>query len=348
MKPNTRKKFSTLLFAIAAANLVAVADVHAGKQFAISEPSETKLNDQIQASSSFLQQITVAPVTDMKGQALTLGVSSMVASRTAGTRTGTQLGDMTGTEWEVVKTNFDSFMLYATLDTWARYPDFYSRYMAAMVQAIALTRIMVGWNGTSAAAETDAATNPLGQDVNKGWPQILREQAPDQVVAEGEVTGKIFIGKNTDNPDYQNLDAAVYDLFAMIPVEHRTGNEVVIVGTALVAADINKALTEHAGTPSEKTLGITTLSKTYGGLTAVQVPGFPDTGICVTDLKNLHLYYQEGRTRRTTKDMPETDRVTEFVSSNDAYAIGNTQAIVMVEPDNVIIVDETDEAATFA
>ncbi|MDP2548890.1 phage major capsid protein, P2 family [Oceanobacter sp. 4_MG-2023] len=354
MKTNTRAKYNKLLFAIAAANAVAVADLYNGKQFAVTEPSETTLNDKVQASSEFLQWIGMAPVTDMKGQALDLGFSDMIASRTdtsGGTeRNGTELGGPTGSTWEVAKTNYDVYMRYATLDTWARYKDFYSRYMQQVFRAIALTRIKVGWYGTSVATTTNSTTNPLGQDVNKGWLQVLREQAPSRIIGEGNAAGtdKVFIGKNTDNPDYQNLDAAVYDIYRMIEVENRTGDEVVIVGSALVAADIGKTLTEHAGTPSEKKLGITTLSKSYGGLKAIEVPGFPDTGIVVTDLKNLHLYYQEGRTRRTTKDQPELDRIAEFMSSNDAYAIGDMDAIAGFEPTAVTIVDETTATATFS
>jgi P2 family phage major capsid protein len=225
---------------------------------------------------------------------------------------------------------------------WARYKNFYDRYMKTVFKAIALTRITIGWYGTHAAATTNKATYPLGQDVNKGWLQVMRDQVPENIIGEGkhQGTGKIFIGKSSFNEDYQNLDAAAYDLYQMIPVERRTGDEVVIVGAALVAADIGKTLTEHAGTPSEKKLGITTLSATYGGRKAVQVPNFPDNGLVVTDLKNLHLYWQEGRTRRKSVDKSEKNRIIDFISSNDAYAIGDKHAIAAFEPTSVVIVNE--------
>ncbi len=354
MRNETKTKFKKLLFAIAVANSVAASGVVAGEQFAVSEPIETKLNDSVQASSEFLTMISMHPVVDMKGQALDMAAVSMIGGRTdtsgSGERSGTELGAPDGTTWEVAQTDFDVYIKYPTLDIWARYKDFYSRYMKAVFKAIALTRITIGWHGTHAAATTNKATYPLGQDVNKGWLQVMRDQVPENIVGEGKHTGtgKIFIGKNTNNKDYQNLDAAAYDLYQMIPVERRTGDEVVIVGAALVAADVGKVLTEHAGTPSEKKLGITTLSATYGGLKAVQVPNFPDNGLVVTDLKNLHLYYQEDRTRRQNQDEPKRNRINDWISSNDAYAIGDRFAIAAFEPVSVVIVNENTPAGDFA
>lgn len=338
MKNTTRKLYAALLLGMATA--YGIDDT--SNQFAIAEPIETKLNEKIQESSEFLAMINVAPVEDMKGQALEFGPDGLIAGRTNtdnADRVGTELGGPTGSTWEVAQTDFDVFVKYHTLDLWARFKDFKQRYMAMVYRSIALDRITIGWHGTSVAADTDSATNPLGQDVNKGWLQIMRDQKPDSILAEGANAGKIYIGPNAD-ADYQNLDAAVADLFNNIPVEHRTGNEVVIVGSGLVAADNNKVMNEHAGTPTEKAVGITTLTKSYGGLTAIQVPRFPATGIVVTDPKNLHLYYQEGKSRRHTDENPKRNRVEDYISSNDAYAIGNLNAIAAVEPANVVIVNK--------
>lgn len=350
MKSKTKAQYKKLLVAMALAYAV---DTVAGEKFEVSEPIQTKLNDKVQASSAFLQMISLLPVDEMAGQALELAVDGIIGSRTdtstTGERSGTELGAPNGSTWTASQTDYDVFIKYKTLDAWASLGNLHTRYMAMVYKAIALTRITIGWHGTSVAATTNKTNNPLGQDVNKGWLQILRDQAAARIIGEGnyETSGKVFIGKNSNNPDYQNLDAAVNDLYQMIAIEHRTGSEVVIVGSALVAADINKTLTEHAGTPSEKVLGITTLAKSYGGLTAIQVPGFPATGLVVTDLKNLHLYYQNGSARRMTQDEPKKNRVNDWISSNEAYAIGDMMAIAAFEPTAVTIVDESTAAATF-
>ncbi|WP_431483559.1 P2 family phage major capsid protein, partial [Pseudomonas solani] len=73
---------------------------------------------------------------------------------------------------------------------------------------------MVGWHGTHVAADTNIQIFPLLQDVNKGWLQIVREQAPQQILAAGDaVAGKISLG---GNGDYANLDALVHDVKQMI------------------------------------------------------------------------------------------------------------------------------------
>ncbi|QQD22292.1 phage major capsid protein, P2 family [Oceanospirillaceae bacterium ASx5O] len=332
MKKNTRLMFEKLNTAMAKA--YGVEDIT--KKFAVDIPQETKLNDAIQASDAFLQMITMQGVEDSNGQALQLGVSGMLAKRTdvsTDDRTPAVMGGPNGTKWEAVLTEFDIAIPYQLLDAWARYPDFYQRYMKAVYRQIALDRMQVGWYGESAATETNATTYPLGQDVNIGWLKTLATENPSQYMKKsGAVADKIYIGAAGD---YKNIDALAYDLYAGIPVEHRTGNEVVIVGSALVADDTNKGLTRHAQTPSEKTAGVSVLTSTYGGLPSIQVPKFPDMGMVVVDPANLHLYFQEGKTRRYTKENPERNRVVDFISSNDAYAIGNVKAMAAVHAANV-------------
>lgn len=332
MKNKTRVLYSKLVAAMAEAYNVQ----DATKNFAVDIPQETKLNDAIQASDAFLQMITMTGVEDSTGQALEIGVSGLLAKRTDvsnNDRTPTVMGGPYGTKWTTKLTEFDVAIPYQLLDQWARYPDFYQRYMSAVYRAIALDRITVGWYGEEAAAETVPGTNTLGQDVNIGWLKLLETQNSENFMTAGAVADTISVGAAGD---YKNIDALAYDLLSAIPVEHRTGNEVCIVGSALVADDANKGLSKHAQTPSEKTAGVSVLTNTYGGLQSVQVPKFPDMGMVVTDPANLHLYFQEGRTRRNTEEESKRNRVVDYISSNDAYAIGNTKAMAAVKAENVI------------
>lgn len=335
MKKNTRLMFGKLLAGMAKTYGIDVADI--SKEFAIEIPQETVLNDKIQESSDFLSLITMATVEDTKGQALEMGVDGLLAKRTkiagATVRQPNMLGGPTGSTWEVAFTEFDVGIKYLTLDQWARYKDFFQRYMNAVRKQIALDKITIGFHGESVAETSDPSTYPLGQDVNIGWLKIIETQAPARYMKQGAVTDKISIGAAGD---YKNLDALVYDLYAGIPVEHRTGNEVVIVGAALIADDVNKGLSKHAGTPTEKSVGITELSSTYGSLRAIQVPKFPDMGVLVCDPEQLHLYNQEGRMRRNTVEESNANRVVDYISSNDAYAIGNLNAVAAVHAANMI------------
>lgn len=335
MKNVTREKYALLLAAMASS--YGVADPT--KKFSVQIPIETALNDAIQESSAFLSRITMTGVTDSAGQALEMGISGLLAKRTNVSNKDRQpkmLGGPDGSEWATKLTEFDVGIPYNILDVWARYPDFAARYMRQVYQSIALDRMTVGFHGQSAAAETDADANPLGQDVNIGWLKILETQNGAHFMTSGKTEGEITIGK-ADGNDYANLDAFVYDLYSGIPVERRSGSEVVIVGQSLVSDDMNRIISDHATTPTEKSVGIIELSKSYGGLPAIQVPRFPDTGVVVTDLNNLHLYYQESATRRHTDEQPQRNRVVDYISSNDAYAIGDVKAIAAAKAENVKI-----------
>ncbi len=87
------------------------------------------------------------------------------------------------------------------------------RIRDAIVKRQALDRIMIGFNGVKRAKTSNRSENPLLQDVNKGWLQKIREDAPDHVMGStttgGETTpGAVKVGKGGE---YANLDAVVMD-----------------------------------------------------------------------------------------------------------------------------------------
>lgn len=334
MRRQTAELFRKIQAAMATS--YGVADVR--EKFTADVPMAIALNDKIQASSAFLQQITVLPVTDIKGRVVQIAIPSTVAGRTNtanGPRQPQMAGAPTDRSYECRQTNYDVGIDYSTLDAWARFPDFMNRYMNAIYQRIGLDIIMIGWHGQSAADTTDRAANPLLQDVNTGWLYDLKTNNPAHFMQVGEkVEGKISIGATGD---YQNLDQMVYDIASIIPDEHRTGKEVAIIGRGLVAHDVGKTLAAMGDTPSEK-LHFQTLGKSYGTYTSVLVPGFPDNGLIVTDPANLHRYYQDSSIRRNIKEEPEYNRVVNFTSSNDAYMIGDLDGAAAIEAANVVFV----------
>lgn len=333
MQPITHTAYSALQTAMAASYAVPSAT----EVFAVSTPMETKLNDAIQASSAFLQMINLIPVTDKIGQAVTMGLSGPLSRRTntaTSDRNGAVAQDPTGIQYTCIKTESDILIPYALLDTWARFTDFQQRYMTMVYNRMALDRILVGWNGTSAAAVSDIATNPSLEDINIGWLKLLEVHNPTNYLLEGATADQIKLGTGGD---YENLDQMVYDISRMIPDAHLTGNEVAIVGRHLVSNDMGKVLGNHGQTPTEKSHA-NTLSKSYGGLVAITVPGFPENGLLVTDPKNLSIYYQAGSVRRATKDYPKRDRIEDYNSSNEAYMIENLQAIAGINAANLVFV----------
>ena len=333
MRELTREKFNKLQQAMMKTYGVS----STRNAFAVSEPIETRLNSAIQDASDFLQRITMLPVTDRKGQAVKIGIYSPLVKRTdvaANDRVATPMEAPTGLEYECKLTEFDVSFSYDLLDAWARFDDFYDRYMQQVYRRIALDRIMVGWHGTSVATESDSGANPEGQDINLGWIKLLIDNKPEHYLTESsDGTDEITIGANGD---YKNLDQITYDLYSMIDIAQRTGSEVAIVGRNLVAHDMGKALAKFAQQPTEKAQ-VMVLEKTYGGLPSIVVPGFQDTGLMITDTENLSLYYQTGKTRRQMADYPKRNRVEDFISSNDAYMIENLEGISALEADNVVL-----------
>jgi len=332
MRNDTRKLYLAMIEALASTYGVP----SAVQKFAIEEPIAIRLNDAIQASDAFLGTISILGVVDQKGQPIRVTVPTSIAGRTdtsgAGERTPQSLAAPSYWDYEVKQTNFDVAMSYALMDVWARFADFRSRYMNAVYRRIALDRIMIGWHGTSAAATTNRSTSPLLQDVNIGWIAKLAAGNPANYMTEGANSGQIRLGTGGD---FANLDQMVYSVYSMIDKAHLTGREVALVGQGLVTRDMGKVLASHGETPTERN-AIRQLDKSYGSLPTVVPPHFPDYGVMVTDLANLHLYYQLSGMRRQTIEEPKKDRVADYISSNEAYCFGDFEGVAALDGDAVV------------
>lgn len=311
----------------------------ATRMFAVEPTLAQELNDKITEKSDFLQRINVVPVSELKGQKVMIGVSGPVTSRTNTKDTDRVAKDMVDLDalgYELFHTESDVGLPFATIDSWAKFPDFQQRYTAAVQRQIALDRIMIGFNGISAAIQSDIVANPMLQDVNKGWLQLAREQIPAQVLVadEGE---KITLGAGGD---YANLDALVHDVKQMIdPVFRDAGDLVAIVGSDLLAYDKAKLYANQAGTPTEKErIEEQQIIATYGGLPSFMVPFFPATGVVVTSWDNLSLYFQDSSWRRHLIENPKRSRVEDYNGRNEGYVIEQLGKFAMIEASSLELV----------
>lgn len=333
MRNPTRILYAALLSHIAQLNGVASAE----QKFSVDPSVQQTLETRMQESSEFLSRINVIGVTDQTGAKLGLGIGSPIASTTntaGGTaRTTKDPSSLDENGYTCTQTNSDTHIPYAKLDAWAKFPDFQTRVRDAIIKRQALDRIMVGFNGTSRAATSDATANPLLQDVNKGWLQHLREQAPARWMKEGvAASGVIKIGGAT--PDYENLDALVMDAVAnLIDPWHRGDTQLVaIVGTGLLH-DKYFPLVNVANNPAteQNAADLIISAKRIGGLPAVQAPFMKAGAILITRIDNLSLYWQEGSRRRAVTDNPKLDRIENWESSNEAYVIEDLGAACLLE-----------------
>jgi P2 family phage major capsid protein len=305
----------------------------ATKQFSVEPTIAQELNEAITAKSDFLQRINVIGVSEIKGQKVFLGVSGPVTGRTNTKTTDREAKDASALDdstYELSSTESDVGLPYAKIDAWAKFPDFHQKYSAAVQKQIALDRIMVGFHGVKAAAQTDIEQYPMLQDVNKGWLQQLREQAPQQVLKEGKVAGKVTLGPDGD---YANLDALVHDTKQMVDERLRDGGDLVaIIGSDLLAADKAKLYAKQGDVPTEKErIEDAQVIATYGGLPSFSVPFFPVNGVLVTSWDNLSIYFQDSSWRKQTVDNPKRSRVEDYNSRNEGYVIEQLEKIALTE-----------------
>ncbi|WP_449472016.1 phage major capsid protein, P2 family [Sphingobium chungangianum] len=355
MRNETRLLFTAYVSQIALLNSVADATV----KFSVAPVVEQKLEEKIQESSEFLSQINVVGVPEQSGQKVGVTVTRPLASRTntaGGTRrTPTDPTDTTDDGGYFCKqTNFDHAIKYAKLDAWRHKPEFQTLLRDVILKQQGRDRIMIGFNGTSAAAATNVGVNPLLQDVNEGWLHKIRTHAEERVLDDGALstapTKAIYVAAgvevvdadatnvDTADADFANLDALAFDALDLLDPWHRSDTDlVVIVGWKLVK-DKYANLLQAAGdtaTEHEAAHRILTLPKQLAGKRAVIVPFFPEDAMLITSLDNLSIYWQEETRRRQIKDEPALDQIENYESVNEAYVVEDYGRCALVE--NVVM-----------
>ena len=336
MRNITRALFTAYVANVALLNEVAAAT----DKFSVSPAVQQRLEQRLQESSEFLKLINIVPVTEQSGQVLGLDAYPH-ASRT-NTAAGHRRQPVDATsisavnEYFCAKTDYDTYIPYAKLDAWAGHTDFEIKIRDLIVKSQALARIMIGFNGTKVAVETDRAANPLLQDVNIGWLQKYRDNAQQNVLSAGKQGGEILVGAGGD---YGNLDALVYDAVNNLidPIYRDDTRLRVMVGRGLVTNRHFPMLNSNS-VPSE-ILAVNTIlgMDRIGGVQSMTVPYLAENAIFIQPLENLSIYYQESARRRLVRDEPEYDRVTNYESSNDAFVVENYEAGCLIENIQLVI-----------
>ncbi|MDQ8022174.1 MAG: phage major capsid protein, P2 family [Moraxellaceae bacterium] len=319
MRNDARLKFNAYMAALQELNGIPNAAV----KFSVDPSVQQTLESKIQESSDFLSKINNQLVTEQAGDKLGLGIGSTIASTTntnAQDRVATDPTSLDEQGYFCTQTNFDTAIKYSKLDAWAKFADFQTRLRDLIIKRQALDIMMIGFNGTSRAATSNRVTNPLLQDVNIGWLQKMRTNAPERVMDEGSTAGTLRIGATGD---YKNLDALVYDMVnSLIDPWYREDTELVCLLGRDLLADKYFPLVNSTQAPTEQIAADLIISqKRVGGLPAVRAPFFPAGKLVVTRLDNLSRYVQEGSRRRTVIDNAKRDQIENFESSNDAYVV---------------------------
>lgn len=331
MRNETRKLFNGFKHRIAQLNGID----DASESFAVNPEVNQTLEKRTQQSSEFLSKINIEFVDAQEGEKVGIGVTGTTASTTDTTaqeREAVDISDLNQFRYRCEQTNYDTSIRYAKLDAWRHKKNFQTLLRDALIKQKALDRIMIGFNGTHRAPTSNKATYPLLQDVNKGWLQHYREDAPERVMNEGTVVpGKIIVASN--GGDYKNLDALVYDVVENLidPVYSEDTDLVVICGRGLLH-DKYFPIANEADKNTEKVSGqILLAKKSIGELPAYRVPHFPKGAMLITSFSNLAIYIQNETARRQIIDNPKRDRIEDFQSANEAFVVERYDAGCLIE-----------------
>ena len=217
---------------------------------------------------------------------------------------------------------------------WAKFPDFQARIRTEVVNQQGLDRLCIGFNGTSAAPNTNLAQNPLLQDVNVGWLAHIRADAPERCMETGlKKAGHIYIGAGGD---YANLDALVIDAIMLLDPWFRKSNDLVAVCSRDLLHDKYLPIVDQDNTPQNILASqVIMAQRQFGSIPARDEPFFPAGSILLTTKKNLSLYYQTGKRRSRVIDNPSLDQIETYESSNDAYVVEQYGACALL--DNIVL-----------
>ena len=300
-------------------------------------PSRAQVGQQrvVEVGNWFLSMLPMIGVRDLIGQKVLIGLTGRVGSRTdttSGDRIPKRLQSTGTQDYDLVFTEFDIALQYAIIDAWTGLGQdvFEQLYMQAIRDAIGDDILQTGWTGTSAATATNIVTNPLLQDLNKGWLQKIREYNSGSQYAIGTVGVPISIGASTGV--FKNLDEAVHNAKLKIKEPYKSaGNLVALVSANLADNQEGIYYRVNGNTPTEKMVLDGALRKGFGGLPNIVPPFFPNGTIVVTPLSNLAIYFQYSSVRRLQRDWPTRSQVEDFNSSYLGYVVQDENAASLVE-----------------
>ena len=324
---------STALDAYAAANGISREQVANG--FAVTPAATQRMYDEIAQSSEFLQKINMQGKEEMVGEIIGLA-TGLVGSTTNTAQQGKErqprsIHNLSGRKFTLQKTNFDVLLRYDEIDGWAHVAkDFPARINKKVAESIAISLITIGMNGTSRAENSDFGSNPLLQDVGKGWLQKMREENTTRVM--GKSSQKIQYGPSA--PEYKNLDAVVTDVMnELVDERFADRTDFVVLASRRTVGDKYLRIVNRSGEAATELEASGRLSKerTLGGLPVMYVPNMPANTLLITPLANLSVYYQIGGERRAVIDNPKKDQLESYQSKNIDFVVEEYGAAVLVE-----------------
>lgn len=145
--------------------------------FSLTEPRSIALRKALLESTEFLSFITCMDVPHPQGQVVTVGESTLRTGRVKSGRFAKGSG-IKGNEFKLVETDSCCVITWEQLAIWANAgspQEFFNLMNSAAVTNFALDMLRIGFNGKTAAENSDPESHPNGEDVNIGWHEIARK-----------------------------------------------------------------------------------------------------------------------------------------------------------------------------
>ncbi|MGR2682260.1 P2 family phage major capsid protein [Chromobacterium haemolyticum] len=292
------------------------------------QAAQARLNA-LKAKSRLLSTINVLGVSEITGRSQNFDIAGTLAATVDTNRHARQPAQKTWqpAQYFCQQTNFDAAFDYATLDAWMSETQdqalFEARARQTLERRILLDRIMIGFRGLERAQDSDRAQHPQLQDVNVGWLQQIREQAPKACLE------RVRVG---EGERFRNLHRlvrhAVNNLLA--PAWRDDPRLVALVGADLLPDAVCDA------TPQADGDDLVFHKQRLGGLQAATAAFFPGDSILITRLDNLSLYFNHHAMRYRYQEDPAINSVLFYHSSADAYVIENLAACALIEEVEIV------------
>ncbi|OVE50615.1 P2 family phage major capsid protein [Chromobacterium violaceum] len=282
----------------------------------------------LKAKSRLLSAINVLGVAEITGRSQNFDIAGTLAATVDTNRHARRPAQQTWqpAQYLCQQTNFDAAFDYATLDAWMSetldQTLFEARARQKLERRILLDRVMIGFRGTVRAKDSDREQHPQLQDVNIGWLQQIREQAPTACLE------RVRVGADQR---FRSLHRLVRHAVNHLIAPTWRDDPLLV---ALVGADLLPDAVCESNEPGDD---LVFHKQRVGGLQAATAAFFPGDSILITRLDNLSLYFNHHAMRYRYQEEPSINSVLFYHSSEDAYVVENLAACALIE--DVEIVD---------
>ena len=221
--------------------------------------------------------------------------------------------------------NFDSFVSYGKLDALQNYldVDFDEELNFYLDKNLISGLLMLAFNGKNRNQTGNSAPelNSLAEDVKKGWLQLIRENAANNVINGAEIG---------EGKAYKNLNALIKAALDKIPQPHRAHSDLIAICGRNVLADYPVSL-GYMDLGTRRVEEVIVADKLIGGVRAIIAPYFPENSILITRLDNLSLFIQSGTIRHFLENTPAFDRFEHYQSLALDFVVEDYQACALID-----------------